>query len=67
MAKIGKDLSEIMDRFNQLTERQKLRMQRQVDESTYLSHLDSSEEFVKRGTESVNRARRSKVDPRKSS
>jgi Ca-activated chloride channel family protein len=66
MAKIGKDLSEIMDRFEMLTERQKARMQQQVSESTYLSHLDSSDEFVKRGTESVNRARRSKPDPRKS-
>jgi Zn-dependent M16 (insulinase) family peptidase len=66
MAKIGQDLSEIMDRFEMLTERQKARMQQQVDESTYLSHLDSSDEFVKRGTESVNRARRSKPDPRKS-
>ena len=65
MAKIGQDLSEIMDRFEMLTERQKARMQQQVDESTYLSHLDSSDEFVKRGTESVNRARRSKPDPRK--
>ena len=66
MAKIGQDLSEIMDRFELLTERQKARMQQQVNESTYLSHLDSSDEFVKRGSESVNRARRSKPDPRKS-
>jgi Ca-activated chloride channel homolog len=65
MAKIGKDLSEIMDRFEHLTQRQRARMQQQVDETSYLSYLESSDEFVKRGTESVNRARKSKPDPRK--
>ena len=40
-------------------------MQQQVDETSYLSYLESSDEFVKRGTESVNRARKSKPDPRK--
>lgn len=66
MAKIGKDLSEILDRFQGLTERQRARMQMQAQESSELSYLLSSDEFIKRGTESVNRARRSKVDPRKS-
>jgi len=66
MAKIGKDLSEIVDQSEQLSERQRVRMMKQVYESDFLAHLENSEEFVKRGTESVNRARRSKVDPRKS-
>ena len=66
MAKIGKDLSEIVDQSEHLSERQRVRMMKQVYESDFLAHLESSEEFVKRGTESVNRARRSKDDPRKS-
>jgi Ca-activated chloride channel homolog len=65
MAKIGQDLTEIMERFENLSMRQRQRMQMQVDESTHLSYLNDSDEFVKRGTESVNRARKSKVDPRK--
>ena len=64
MAKIGQDLSELMSRLAELSERQKLRMQKQVDESSYLSSYMTQEEFIKRGTESVNRARRSKTDPR---
>ena len=64
MAKIGKDLSEIMGRFEKLTEREKGRLRSQIKESESLSNLMSKDEFIKRGTESVNRARRSKTDPR---
>ncbi len=65
MAKIGQDLTEIMERFVNLSARQRQRMQMQVDESMHLSYLSDTDEFVKRGTESVNRARKSKIDPRK--
>ncbi len=65
MAKIGQDLTEIMERLEHLSARQRQRMQMQVDESMHLSYLSNTDEFVKRGTESVNRARKSKTDPRK--
>lgn len=64
MAKIGQDLTEIMARLESLSARQRSRLQTQVDELMHLSYLDT-DEFVKRGTESVNRARKSKADPRK--
>ncbi len=54
-----------MERFENLSARQRQRMQMQVDESMHLSYLSDTDEFVKRGTESVNRARKSKIDPRK--
>lgn len=65
MAKIGQDLTETMAMLRNLSPRQRQRMQNQVDESMLLSYLDNTDEFVKRGTESVNRARKSKADPRK--
>lgn len=64
MAKIGQDLTETMAMLRELSPRQRSRMQMQVDELMHLSYLDT-DEFVKRGTESVNRARKSKADPRK--
>ena len=64
MAKIGQDLSELMERFEHLSSRQRQRMQSQVNESSYLTAAMSSDEFIKRGTESINRARKSKPDPR---
>jgi Ca-activated chloride channel family protein len=64
MAKIGQDLSELMSRFEGLSERQRGRVQSQVNESSFLSAAMSSDEFIKRGTESINRARKSKPDPR---
>jgi hypothetical protein len=64
MAKIGQDLCELMARFEGLSERQRGRVQSQVNESSFLSAAMSSDEFIKRGTESINRARKSKPDPR---
>jgi Ca-activated chloride channel family protein len=64
MAKIGQDLTETMAMLRELSPRQRSRMQMQVDELMHLSYLNT-DEFVKRGTESVNRARKSKSDPRK--
>jgi Ca-activated chloride channel family protein len=64
MAKIGQDLSELMERFGNLSIRQRQRMQSQVNESSFLTAAMSSDEFIKRGTESINRARKSKPDPR---
>ena len=64
MAKIGKDLNEIMGQFEKLSEREKVRLRGQINESESLSNLMSKDEFIKRGTESINRARRSKTDPR---
>jgi Ca-activated chloride channel family protein len=66
MAQIGQDLSELMERFGNLSSRQRQRMQSQVNESSYLTAAMSSDEFIKRGTEDINRARKSKPDPRNS-
>jgi Ca-activated chloride channel family protein len=47
-----------------LTERQRQRILRELNEQTNLMSLQNDDEFIKRGMESVHRARRSKADPR---
>jgi Ca-activated chloride channel family protein len=62
----GDDFEEMMQQF-QMSIRQRDRMAAQYDEFTNLSMMQDRMEFMKRGTESLNRARRSKPDPRKDS
>jgi hypothetical protein len=50
-----------------MSSRNRTRMSAQQSEFMHLSQMSDSGEFMKRGTESLNRARRSKPDPRKES
>ena len=61
----GDDFQAMLDRFNNMSIRNRARMSSQADEILAMRMMSSSSEFMKRGTESINRARRSKPDPRR--
>jgi Ca-activated chloride channel family protein len=63
----GKEFEQLLDDMKNMSVRNQTRMSAQSDEFMHLSQMSSPDEFMKRGTESVNRARRSKPDPRKDS
>ena len=61
----GEDFEELLERLMFVSERNRHRLYSQQSEFMNLSMVDDSVEFMKRGTESLNRGRRSKPDPRK--
>jgi hypothetical protein len=65
--KAGKEFEQLLDEMQYMSSRNRTRMSAQQSEFMYLSQMSDSGEFMKRGTESLNRARRSKPDPRKES
>jgi Ca-activated chloride channel family protein len=54
----------LLENLSEMSHRQRARLTAQQREFRNLSSLDDNAEFMKRGTESVNRRRRSKEDPR---
>jgi Ca-activated chloride channel family protein len=65
--KAGKEFEQLLDEMQYMSSRNRTRMSAQQSEFMHLSQMSDSGEFMKRGTESLNRARRSKPDPRKES
>jgi Ca-activated chloride channel family protein len=65
--KAGKEFEQLLDEMKYMSSRNRTRMSAQQSEFMHLSQMSDSGEFMKRGTESLNRARRSKPDPRKES
>ena len=63
----GADFQELLNQLMYMSDRNRARMSAQSEEFMMLSAMDDRMEFMKRGTESLNRARRSKPDPRKDS
>ena len=61
----GEEFEQLLDEMRNMSIRNFNRMSAQSTEFTDLSLMQMPEEFMKRGTESLNRARRSKRDPRK--
>jgi hypothetical protein len=48
-----------------LTERQRQRILRELNEHTNLMSMENDDEFIKRGMENLHRSRKSKADPRR--
>lgn len=63
----GAEFQQLLDDLKNMSPRNLARMAAQYREFTDLSMMNDRQEFMKRGTESLNRARRSKPDPRKES
>lgn len=63
----GAELQHYIENFANLSERNRLRLQRSQVEFDELGNLSDSNEFQKRSSESLNRGRRSKRDPRRDS
>ena len=63
----GLDFEEMLMRLQSLSGRNRERMNMQSAEFMMMMELNDRDEFMKRGTESINRARKSKPDPRKES
>ncbi len=63
----GKEFEQLLEEMKYMSERNFNRMSAQSTEFMDLMMMQSPDEFMKRGTESINRARRSKRDPRKDS
>jgi hypothetical protein len=63
----GAEFQELLDQLMYMSDRNRARMNAQANEFTDLSMMQDRMEFMKRGTESLNRARKSKPDPRKDS
>ena len=61
----GKEFEQLLDEMRNMSIRNHSRMSAQSAEMFNLSMMNDNSEFMKRGTESINRARRSKPDPRK--
>jgi Ca-activated chloride channel family protein len=67
LKKAGADFEEMLEQMQFMSERNRGRLSAQANEFTDLSMMQDRMEFMKRGTESLNRARKSKPDPRKDS
>ena len=63
----GDEFQQLLQDLKNMSPRNLARMSAQYREFTDLSMMNDRMEFMKRGTESLNRARRSKPDPRKDS
>ncbi len=63
----GKEFEQLLDNMKNMSARNQVRMYSQLSEVEEMSTFSNRDEFMKRGTESVNRARKSKPDPRKES
>ena len=63
----GKEFEQLLDNMKNMSARNQGRMYSQLSEVEEMSTFSNRDEFMKRGTESVNRARKSKPDPRKES
>lgn len=63
----GKEFEQLLEDMKYMTSRNYGRMSAQQSEFINLSQMSSPDEFMKRGTESLNRGRKSKPDPRKES
>lgn len=63
----GLDFEDMLMRLQSLSGRNRERMNMQSAEFMMMMELNDRDEFMKRGTESINRARKSKPDPRKES
>ena len=63
----GKEFEQLLDDMKNMSARNQGRMYSQLSEVEEMSTFSNRDEFMKRGTESVNRARKSKPDPRKES
>ena len=63
----GKEFEQLLDDMKYMSSRNYSRMMSQQSEFDEMSSFATPQEFMKRGTESLNRARRSKPDPRKES
>ena len=61
----GDEFKQLLGDLKNMSPRQLHRMSAQYTEFTDLMMMGNAQEFMKRGTESINRARRSKPDPRK--
>lgn len=61
----GKEFEQLLEDMKNMSGRNYERMSAQSIEFNDLAMMQSPDEFMKRGTESINRARRSKRDPRK--
>ena len=63
----GKEFAQLLQDLKHMSPRNYGRMNEQIDEFIDLTNMTDRMEFMKRGTEQFNRARRSKRDPRKDS
>ncbi len=63
----GKEFEQLLDDMKNMSARNQVRMYSQLSEVEEMSTFSNRDEFMKRGTESVNRGRKSKPDPRKES
>ena len=63
----GKEFEQLLDDMKNMSARNQVRMYSQLSEIDEMSSFSDRMEFMKRGTESVNRGRKSKPDPRKES
>jgi hypothetical protein len=61
----GAEFQQLLHDLKNMSVRNFNRMSTQFDEFNSMMMMNNRDEFMKRGTESVNRARRSKPDPRK--
>lgn len=61
----GEEFKQLLNDLKNMSARNQARMAAQFDEFNALMVMQDRSEFMKRGTESVHRARRSKRDPRK--
>lgn len=61
----GKEFEQLLEDMQYISVRNRGRFNAQQREFNQMSAFASPDEFMKRGTESLNRARRSKPDPRK--
>ena len=61
----GEEFKQLLNDLKNMSARNLARMTTQFDEFNALMVMQDRSEFMKRGTESINRARRSKRDPRK--
>ena len=65
LQQFGDEFKEFLDNLDDMSPRQRMRMQSSIDEMMFMRNIQDSGEFMKRGTESINRRRRSKPDPRR--
>jgi Ca-activated chloride channel family protein len=63
----GKEFEQLLDDMKYMSSRNYSRMMSQQSEFDEMSSFATPQEFMKRGTESLNRGRRSKPNPRKES
>jgi exonuclease VII large subunit len=61
----GAEFQQLLNDLKNMSARNYNRMSTQFDEFNSMLQMNDRQEFMKRGTESLNRARRSKPDPRK--